>query len=275
MKRILVLLLCAILATEAQAASVDLSSMTNEEIQSLIDAAQEELNSRESEKVSLPVGDFFDLYEDSKPLQDLIRTQHIQELYDTVCEYIDSNNPGETDHAVKIKNIIEPVVAELDKYIVVRDRFKDANYVYYGDITEITDTVHFVPHADYGSDIGGTGFNITMGFYADNWLFFDKVNFLGNPYLNYQYSSEKIEDVVDGGIYEEKTFTYYTPECFENAFDKVDLSTIQFENSSRKETLEVELSDEEREAFEKIKVYVIMIEELFDMVSGYYVYGIE
>lgn len=275
MRKLVALMLCIVMATSTHASTIDWASMSDEELYYELTAGIEEYEKRtaaetESEEVQeepAAYNDFFDQYDDASELQRMVRTQEISQFYDLVVDYIENTNPKSSDSAFELKEVMEPIVSDWESFTIVSDSFKDATYVYYGDIKEITDDVHFVPRYAAGSSVPGEGFQITMGFYADDWLFFDEVNFYGGYYVIDDGTSKKIQDVIKGkGIYEALTYYYYEDSFDDEDWDPEGLTAIQFENDEH-ETLEFELSDEEREAFDKMQAYASMEETLFNIIN--------
>jgi len=187
-------------------------------------------------------------------------------LYDfsTIIEiaqnYIDANDPPEDHTSYKILELLKNSSEYQGLYSVEFDEVENIVYVYYEDITDISDSVHIVTRLKNG------GLSQTVGFCNPDWLFFDKVIINLENQENITHSFDFFEVNQEVLNYEIKESTNYTPTYNEiEKFINSSNGIIRFKNSDDEKYLDFQLSKNEIQAVNVI----LKIDEIERELSAY------
>ncbi len=117
-----------------------------------------------------------------------------------VDEYIETENPGDGDSAYQINETLSEIHALLQLCDFVVDDFDGTTKVYYKGVSEISESINFIPYfktGDYDFRYDGEMY-FRLGFVADDWLFFERIYFkYDDTIVDRKWRSDR--EVIGGG----------------------------------------------------------------------------
>ena len=204
-------------------------------------------------------------------IKDLINTGNIEELRKSVEAYINEEKPKTYDSAWKIKDIIDSLDECWGNIEVQYDDFTKKSAMYYKGVTEISESCHLVPYVTTDS----SAMNFLIGFYAPDWIFFDKIEVSkGNDYIYIPASRTiKLEDVMpDATVFERIDKPSLISKDDIGALSTDSGNVMRFSNSSDGSALDFNLSNDEVNALKTISLVSEKYVELSNIVFRYNTY---
>ncbi|MCL2559761.1 MAG: hypothetical protein FWE07_04675 [Turicibacter sp.] len=132
-------------------------------------------------------------------------------IVDLAEDYIANNDPTEDDVAHDILAAAQRGVELVASVDIVVDDFNGDITIYYSGVQNITNDINIVPFIRPGRNItfdgrGTANLHITMGFYRDGWVFFDRTELRradGSFWESNHNSWDTVRDVISGGTIRE------------------------------------------------------------------------
>lgn len=185
--------------------------------------------------------DFFADEERQKTYEELFTSYQYQELEEYVNQYIDNYSPEDHDNAFRIRAIINSLTEIVNNCDIQYDEFDEKYTVYFDGADTISLSTNIVP------TVCETSFIARVGFFRNNWLFFDKlsIKFLNSDEIEtHHFDSWDIErNIVQGGIEEYTTISIDDKKL--EKYENSDSVVLRFENTDTGEVIDHVLTDEE------------------------------
>ena len=250
---------------EVDAAVAELNEYTdqiNSEIEEMkTEIAEETETDVETEEKTIIQSAYFDST-DYEAYENIVRSGVWDELYAAIKEF----DPQEDDPAYMVLQYLDPVMEHWDSISIEYDDFDNLSRFYYGDLKDLSSTIHFVPFASSNEP----KIFVKVGFYADDWIFFDdiKLNTDESYHAGWSRTIDKVEDVTNGGILEYLIYSLEDKDI--EQFFTSETHKIRFFNRDNEKHYDFDLSDQEVEAFEVIKDFYWVRNDILDTAYDYY-----
>lgn len=209
--------------------------------------------------------DFFSDEARQNTYEKAYESQNFQAVLDAVNQYISQNDTVDTDSAYEIINLAQPAADAMKNCVVEKDDFEGTYLIYYKGVQEISDSVAVVP-TSYHTERGGK-----IGFYAQDWLFFDRLQIKVDDSIIFDAdfdSDEKITEVISGGrIYEGIDCSNYQIDYA--AIGAAQTASIRFENTETGKHIDHMLSAAEIKACASIELLCQSYRNLSDLMFAY------
>jgi hypothetical protein len=216
-------------------------------------------------------GQDFIPYMGSDNIENLINAGKIGELQNNVENYISEENPRTYDSVWKMKDIIDSLTTYWGSVEVKYDDFAKKSKIYYKGITDINEDYHLVPYTTTES----SSMSFLIGFYASDWLFFDKIEISkGGDYIHIPVSrTMKLEDVMpDATVFERIDNPSLISKEDIDTLSTDSGSVIRFSNSTDGSVIDFNLSNNEINALKTINSISEKYVELSNTVFRYNTY---
>ena len=260
MKKVLALVMVVLFALSTVAvAEIDLSSMSDEELNDLKASIEAELKSRKNATVDISItddipylnntSDFLadpERYDYTKKLYNSIK---VRELYNYVYSYIAIVNPDESDSAYQIMNMLDEAKDAIEAMDEQIDSFDGSRSFTLCGVDEISEKYSVVPYYTESEWL-----MVRVGFIAEDWVFFDKIAFSVDGEVVRSCVNSKNDktyrDVIKGGHvreYDRHAADFLSKDevvKIKNG-DKV---IVRFSNTDTKKYFDHELLPEEKDA---------------------------
>ena len=133
------------------------------------------------------------------------------EVIAMIDEYLEENFERDNDATYEIRELATRGIELLEHVDLVVDDFDGQVTVYYSGVREIGSTVNIIPYirpgeVGYNPRFANAHFHLSMGFYRDDWLFFDRTELrMSDGFIReWNHSSyDTHTDVIDGGTVRE------------------------------------------------------------------------
>ena len=181
--------------------------------------------------------------ETMEAIEEAVKLYDFSTIIEMAQNYINVNDPPKDHASYKILELLENFSEYQGLYSVEFDEVEDTAYVFYKDITDISDSTHLVTRLNDG------GITLTAGFCDSDWLFFDEVIISLEDQENITHSFDFYEVNREVINYEIKESVAYTPTSEEiEKFTNSSNGIIRFKNSGDEKHLDFQLSTDEIQA---------------------------
>lgn len=187
--------------------------------------------------------DFFGSQDRQNAYRVAFESYNFDSVIDQCNTYLESvSSPRADDNAYEAISLANAAAETARNCIVIADDFDDAYTIYYDGVQEISNDIAIVPSGE------GTFTTVKAGFYASDWLFFDRIQIKADNEMIYDASFEtydKETDVIAGGsVFEGAILGNVDLSAIANASNAI----IRFKNTETGETHDHTLTVAEKAA---------------------------
>lgn len=152
----------------------------------------------------VPENDFLSDETVRTTVNDCLYNYDFDQIASLAQDYIDQQNPAETDTAFAILDYAQQGQQILPNCTIVTDDFEDES-TSYGTVQEISSSVNFVPYIE--DSITSTSIHVNVGFVKEDWLFMEslKIKVGEDDYISKWFDYFDVErDTLGGSTIQEE-----------------------------------------------------------------------
>lgn len=152
----------------------------------------------------VPENDFLSDETVRTTVNDCLYNYDFDQIASLAQDYIDQQNPAETDTAFAILDYAQQGQQILPNCTIVTDDFEDESTAY-GTVQEISSSVNFVPYIE--DSITSTSIHVNVGFVKEDWLFMEslKIKVGEDDYISKWFDYFDVErDTLGGSTIQEE-----------------------------------------------------------------------
>ena len=183
--------------------------------------------------------DIFSNTEIRESIKELNNSYNYEDMLKTVSNYINKYSPSESDSAYALQKMLPSLIKYTKKCNVHRDEVSKEYSVTYNGVDAISKNVNIVPLISESTE------SITVGFKADDWIFFDNVDiYLDDAEPLYLSFGSVNKEVLNSAAITEYADILLNDDDIEK-IAKSKSSVIRFSNSDTEKTLDHKMSKDE------------------------------
>lgn len=190
--------------------------------------------------------------ENIKICKEYLKKVEISELIMFCNTYIEEKQPKSVDSVYSILELAQGIADLEDVLTPVTDEFTNETTIYYGDLQDISSSVHLVPYFSKHE------MYFRVGFINSDWIFFDNaiLKYGDDSNDTHDFSNDEKREVLgNGNVLEYIDDRIYSDEEIEEIIENIDNEfKIRFYGENDK-TLDYTLSQQEKDAIELIYRY--------------------
>ena len=193
----------------------------------------------------------------------LLMTCGYEELYLLLEEYLAGDDITDVDNLKELKTCISELIELMPSCVITEDSIEGNAKIQCKDALDISAKQCVIPILET-SKYTGAMIEYKLGFQKNDWLFFDTITAVAGESKNScTYKSYEVNsDVLSGGKISEYIYTSGFNLVFAEANEQ-NAGIIRFENTSTKEVIDHEITEDELNAIETLEQIKALHDKLF------------